>query len=105
MGRGRDAEAVAVIHAVAEYNGVRSSLTLDHLTRIGTSKNLDSYNSETAIETGVRPNHSAFSRVSAAKRVLTKYDTQHIKSLFRTRKLAYSTTLVITVWGERYSFR
>lgn len=52
MGRGRDADAVAVIHAVAEYNGVRSSLTLEDLTRIGVSKNLDSFNSDSTAETG-----------------------------------------------------
>jgi hypothetical protein len=35
MGRGRDAEAVEVVHKVAAYNGITSSLTLDMHRRAG----------------------------------------------------------------------
>ncbi|KAF6741695.1 MFS general substrate transporter [Ephemerocybe angulata] len=35
----------------------------------------------------------------AIRRQLTKFDSNHVKSLFASRKLAYSTTLLIILWG------
>lgn len=34
MGRGRDAEAVEVLHKVARYNGMESSLKIEHLQAV-----------------------------------------------------------------------
>ena len=34
MGRGRDAEAVEIVHAVAQYNGKKSTLTLEMLKEV-----------------------------------------------------------------------
>ena len=104
MSRGRDAEAVAVIHAVAEYNGVKSSLTLADLTRIAVSKNLDAFDDERTL-TGEEGAPSTIHEVKkhshweVAKNMLRKYDLSHVKGLYATRKLAYSTTLVIIIWG------
>ena len=81
-GKGKDEEAVAVIHKVATYNKATSSLTVDQLTSIG---------------------HPAESKNIAGKKwALSKtsnFTFTHIKSLFRTRKIAYSTSLLISIWG------
>ncbi|KAG8944727.1 hypothetical protein FRC04_001580 [Tulasnella sp. 424] len=87
MGRGRDAEAVEVVHKVAAYNGKTSNLTLEDLTRFdkeditGEGKGLDS------------------SAKAAVQRNVEKFSANHIKSLFRTRKLAISTSLIIIIWA------
>lgn len=92
MGRGRDAEAVEVVHRVAEYNGRTSTLTLEMLQeaqrRYGKGD-------------GAAVGEPAFD-VSAKAAVFRKLQTfagSHVKGLFATRRLAYSTTLLIIVWG------
>ncbi|KAF8870910.1 major facilitator superfamily domain-containing protein [Gymnopilus junonius] len=69
IGKGRDEEAVAVIHKVAQYNGKTSSLT----------------------------------KVVRSSTVVFKsnflFQIQHIKALFRTRKIAFSTSLLVSIWG------
>lgn len=111
MSRGRDAEAVAVIHAVAEYNGVKSSLTLQDLTSIGVSNNLDSFDSEANVGEGAPAvSTQKTSGLAAIKRLLGKYDLNHIKGLFATRRLAWSSFLIITIWaliglGEHRGFQ
>lgn len=111
MSRGHDAEAVAVIHAVAEYNGVKSSLTLQDLTSIGVSKNLDSFDSEAHVGEGVPAvTTQKTSGLAAVKRLLGKYDLDHVKGLFATRRLAWSTSLIISIWaliglGEHRGFQ
>lgn len=90
MSRGRDADAVRVIHAVAAYNGTTSSLTLEDLTRFGVSKDLDDPEGIAGME---------ISQTAALKRQLAKFDMEHVKALFRTRKLAWSTSLVIIIWA------
>ncbi|KAF8963294.1 MFS general substrate transporter [Flammula alnicola] len=84
IGKGEDEKAVAVIHKVAAYNGTTSSLTLDQLTSIGESTR----QTESKHEAG----KLSLSRTS-------NYTLDHIKSLFRTRKMAYSTSLLISIWG------
>ncbi|KAH9851726.1 sugar transporter [Lenzites betulinus] len=92
MGRGRDAEAVEVVHRVAEYNGRTSTLTLEMLQeaeqRYGKGD-------------GAAVGEPAFD-VSAKAAVFRKLQTfagSHVKGLFATRRLAYSTTLLIIVWA------
>lgn len=85
MGRGRDADAVAVVHRVAAYNGVRSRLTLAMLEAAG-----DAADEPKAMDTGA---------TAAVVRKLRAFDSEHVRSLFATRKLAYSTTLLIVVWA------
>ncbi|GJE87464.1 MFS sugar transporter [Phanerochaete sordida] len=85
MGRGRDADAVAVVHAVAAYNRTTSGLTLDMLQRAG-----ELGGEEKAMGIGAR---------DAVARKLRAVDGEHVRSLFATRKLAYSTSLLIVVWA------
>ena len=97
MGRGRDAEAVDVVHKVAMYNGTTSNLTLDMLQRAEqngqATLNGDSENFRiSAIDT---------SRLAALRRMLREFGWDHIAPLFKTRELARSTSLLITLWGTR----
>lgn len=83
MGRGRDAEAVAVVHAIAKYNGVETTLAVEDLEEAG---------------------REAAKNDNAAKwRLLSQnsdWTAQHVRSLFATKKMAWSTSLLILIWGE-----
>jgi len=99
MGRGRDAEAVEVVHKVAEYNGTTSSLTLDMLRDAERSRltPVDDVVEKTpfpAMET---------SRLGALRRTLRRFGWDHVTPLFKTRKLAWSTSLLIALWGAHPS--
>lgn len=90
MGRGRDAEAVAVVAAVARYNGKETTLTLEALKEVE------------ARASGKAPGEKVLdtSAKAAVLRKLNVFSGDHVKSLFATKKLAYSTTLLIILWGE-----
>lgn len=83
MGRGKDAEAVRIVHEVARRNGKTSSLTLEDLEQIDRAQG--------------RTQGTNASDV--LQRKLEKLKTSHIKSLFATRKLALSTSLIILIWA------
>ncbi|PBK91782.1 MFS general substrate transporter [Armillaria gallica] len=88
MGRGRDAEAVAVVHKVAKYNGKESALTLEDLRKAdGEKENQDS--NSVAMDTSVR---------AAVRRNLSELSGDHVRPLFANAKLAWSTSLIITLW-------
>jgi hypothetical protein len=88
MGRGRDEQAVEVMHLVAEYNGTTSRLRLEHLQAVG------KYGEGEQVSPG-----QDTSALAAVKRQLAKFRGDHVKTLFATRKLAYSTSLLIVIWG------
>lgn len=90
MGRGRDQDAVDVMHKVATYNGRTSLLTVEQLKAAG------SYASE---KKGTDNGRLDTSAMGAFKRQLEKLSADHVKSLFATRKLAWSTSLLIIIWG------
>lgn len=87
MGRGRDAEAVAVVHCVAAYNGYTSTLTLDMMRALGDS------------DSSGEPDTRNTSAKAAVVRKLGQFSSGHVGPLFATRKLAYSTSLLIVLWG------
>ncbi|THH31336.1 hypothetical protein EUX98_g2842 [Antrodiella citrinella] len=89
MGRGRDEEAVEVVKKVAAYNGKESTLTLEMLQEAG---RLVALEKEVEVEMDT-------SAKAAALRKLQKFDMGHVKPLFATRKLAYSTSLLIILWA------
>lgn len=93
MGRGRDAEAVAVVAAVARYNGKETTLTLEALKEV---------EARAAEKSGKAPGERVLdtSAKAAVLRKLNVFSGDHVKSLFATKKLAYSTTLLIILWGE-----
>lgn len=84
VGKGEDAEAVAVIHKIAAYNSTTSSLTVEHLTQIGSM-----------VDVGAR-GKGILSRSS-------NFTIDHIKALFATKEMAYSTSLLISIWGKSTS--
>lgn len=82
MGKGRDDEAVKVVHEVARRNGKTSNLTL---------ADLDALNSpEDRIDTDA---------AAILKRRLEKVNLAHVRALFATPKLAYSTSLIMVIWA------
>ena len=90
MGRGRDEEAVAAVHRVAAFNGKTSNLTVAHLKEaemLAGGSDQDRAEMDTSAK-------------AVAMRKLSKFDANHVKPLFATRKLAYSTSILIVLWGE-----
>ncbi|KAL5113548.1 hypothetical protein ACEQ8H_008587 [Pleosporales sp. CAS-2024a] len=88
MGKGRDADAVRIVHEVARRNGKPCSLTMEDLQVCESLGGAD------------RPAHVQKTSTSAAlKRNLQKVDASHIKALFATKKLALSTSLITLVWA------
>lgn len=83
MGRGRDADAVEVVHKVAKFNGKPCTLTLEDLSRFDAG-----------------PARVDTSAAGAIKRNTEKFKFTHIKALFHSPKMAWSTTLIILIWGE-----
>jgi MFS family permease len=82
MSKGRDEEAVEVVHKVAKRNGRTSSLTLEDLRAFEP----EGYRADTGAATAI-------------KRNLEKLDTKNVRALFSTRKLALSTGLIMAVWA------
>jgi Sugar (and other) transporter len=81
IGKGKDEEAVAVIHKIAAYNSTTSSLMLEHLTTIGSTVDVGAHGKD------------ILSRTSS-------FTKDHIKALFATKRMAYSTSLLIFIWGK-----
>ncbi|KAB5589069.1 MFS-type transporter [Ceratobasidium theobromae] len=95
MGRGRFAEAVEVVHAVAKYNGKETRLTIEQLEAEGTSGvaakvSHDAEAGALALDT---------SASAALRRKFEQFNGDHVRSLFVTRELAISTLLVIAIWA------
>ena len=90
MGRGRDAEAVSVVHKIAAYNGTTSHLTLEALQAVERREKGDIEGKAVTMDT---------SALGAVKRTVDKFGWEHGTPLFRTRQLALSTSLLIVVWG------
>jgi hypothetical protein len=91
MGRGKDAEAVAAVHRVATYNKKTIEFTEEDLKRAGDSAAIGEIDwSSKTVDTSAK---------GAIVRQLKKFDASHIKALFATPKLAWSSTLVISLWA------
>ncbi|KAI0691072.1 MFS general substrate transporter [Cytidiella melzeri] len=82
VGRGRDADAVAALQRIAAYNGRPCSLTVKDLVQAG----------ESVHKPGDKHKRGLLSAGS-------DYTTDHLQSLFKTKKLAWSTSLLIAIWG------
>lgn len=81
MGRGKDEDAVRVVHEVARRNGKTTALTV---------ADLEVFN--LAGQQGI-------DAAAALKRKLEKVNLTHVRALFATPKLAWSTSLIILIWG------
>ena len=83
MGKGRDEEAVQVVHEVARRNGKTTTLTIEDLRAC-----------ESLGSGGVNTSASA-----AVKRQLEKVNLTHVRALFSGKTLAFSTAMIMTVWA------
>ncbi|KAI4125803.1 MAG: hypothetical protein LQ338_004083 [Usnochroma carphineum] len=81
MGKGKDAEAVTIIHKVAKKNGKTSTLTVEDLS-------IHDEDGQQGVDAA-----------AALKRKLEKVNLTHVRALFRTKKLAYSTSLIMCIWA------
>lgn len=100
---GQDAKAVQVIHRIAKRNGVTSNLTVQDL-RAAAAPYLENVNA-------VRDNKgdtvnftddeliTAFSTWGLVKNSFSDINGEHTKGLFATPRLAYSTSLIIFIYG------
>ena len=86
-GRGQDFEAAAVVQRLAKYNGRTCGLTAEQLIKAGEAAR------ERYSITQPEGKHNVFSQSS-------DYSISHVKALFKTRKLAWSTSLLISLWGQ-----
>jgi hypothetical protein len=77
-GIGKDAEATDIIHKLAKYNGKSATLTVEQLEAPGRSQDTT--------------RRAILSKDS-------KYATGHVKALFATPTMAWSTSLLIALWG------
>lgn len=91
MGRGRDAEAIEVLNKVADYNGSSNRLALEQLQKVGVI-----VGTESEAEKGGGVDASV---AAVIRRNLEHLRGEHVKSLFATRKLVRSTSLLILVWA------
>ncbi|KAI5865752.1 transporter [Durotheca rogersii] len=82
MGKGLDDKAVHIVHEVARRNGKSSDLTVDDLKACEP----DGYEQGTTAS-------------DAVKRRLEAVNFTHIRALFVTKKLAYSTAALMVVWA------
>lgn len=81
-GLGKNEQAVEVIHRLAAYNGTTCNLTVEML---------EAAEGPTPAPAGKRK-----AKIVSQS---SKFTTQHIKALFATPKMAWSTSLLIAVWG------
>lgn len=103
IGRGRDEEAVEVIHKIAMFNGRadRCTLTVEDLhkaAQVGPTR--DSPARE--VGSDYTPPEAETIDAKRNKRLLSgssHLSSSHIKALFATRKMAWSTSLLILIWG------
>ncbi|KAL6245884.1 hypothetical protein RBB50_007037 [Rhinocladiella similis] len=84
MGKGNDEEAVRIVHEVARRNGKTSPLTVDDLK---------------ACEMLGNGQVQQTTATAAIKRNLEKFNLTHVRSLFATKKLAFSTGMIMAIWG------
>jgi hypothetical protein len=85
LSRGRQREAVTVVHAIAYYNNAKTWLTEDILNEIG----------------GV-PEESPdmkLTNMEIVRRQAEKFSTQRIKPIFEHKRLAINTSLLWFMWA------
>ncbi|KAK1769409.1 synaptic vesicle 2-related protein [Phialemonium atrogriseum] len=82
MGKGRDEDAVRIVHEVARRNGKTSELTLADLKACEP----EGYEAQT-------------DAVAAVKRRLEQVNLDRVRVLFSTKRLALSTGLIMVVWA------
>lgn len=92
VGKGRDADAVKVIHDIARFNGKEATLTVEELAGVR-AKGDEEKGGVVGEDQGERKAHEP---------VLTRtsvFRMEHMRGLFATPKIALSTSLLVVLWG------
>lgn len=97
IARGRDDEAVEVIHKIAKFNGKADQCTI-------TVRDLQNAVQEPIEESTLPALPSGGEVFNVGKKKWlssggSHFSGSHIKALFATRKMAWSTSLLIVIWG------
>lgn len=82
MGKGKDEDAVRVVHEVARRNGKTVNLTIDDLKACEPEGYVPATNAGAAV-----------------RRKLETINFKHVSELFRTGRMAWSTSLIIAIWA------
>ncbi|KIW50104.1 hypothetical protein PV05_11724 [Exophiala xenobiotica] len=88
-GQGRYQEAIDVLNEVAKYNGTTQPLTVADLGQV---------ERDFAESHGIAP----VNKKTAIKRTFAQFRPggfKHVRALFSTKKLAFSTSLILLVWS------
>lgn len=85
LARGRQSEAVAVVHGIAYFNKRKTWLTEDILNQIGGNPEVTE--------------DAKLSTPEIIRRSLSKFSTQRIGPLFRDKKMAITTVLLWWQWA------
>ncbi|KAK7059872.1 putative MFS-type transporter PB1E7.08c [Favolaschia claudopus] len=84
IGTGKDEEAVAAIHKIAEYNGKTSNLSVEDLKA----------------QDRIEREQDSITVTAALRHQFSVLNSDHLRPLFATRKLAHSTGLLTLIWGS-----
>lgn len=96
LSRGRQAEAVAVVHGLAARNGAKTWLTAEVLDAVAGSAGEEGLGTEGAHYGGDVPK---LSTKSVLKARLERFSGARLRPLFSNRKLGLATGLVWFCWG------
>jgi MFS family permease len=99
MGKGRDKDAVRIVHEVARRNGKTSSCEISHSNQ---KRHNSLLHAVTLADLQVCDPVGSGARTDAAtalKRRLEKINLTHVRALFATKKLAFSTSTIMLVWA------
>jgi len=107
IGRGRDKEAVEAIHKIAKFNGKaeRCTLTVGDLreaARGGPTKDSSDFPVQEVSDGDYVPAGQEVGNAKRNKGLLSSgshLSGSHVKALFATTKMAWSTSLLIVIWG------
>ncbi|WWC66074.1 uncharacterized protein I303_108696 [Kwoniella dejecticola CBS 10117] len=91
MGKGRDEDAVRIVHEVARRNGKESTLTVEDL------RACESLGGAADVITRSEKHESNAKK--AIRRKLEQVNGKHIRALFATKRLAFSTSMIMVVWA------
>uniref|UniRef100_A0A060T1V9 ARAD1C19514p n=1 Tax=Blastobotrys adeninivorans TaxID=409370 RepID=A0A060T1V9_BLAAD len=84
LSRGKDELAVEVVHKIAAKNGKTSDLSIEQLRVFDNDTDSEGYD---------RPATTLF------QQRIEKFNLDHIRQVFGTKKLAFSSSLVILIWA------
>lgn len=94
VARGEDERAIAVLQEIARVNGKHCSLTVEQLRAVGAG----------AVAAPDTKDAEAQKSIVALATTVMSETRMHVKALFATRKMAWSTSLLIFLWGKIASF-